>query len=222
MTVYRIDATLPYITHLPRDVAINTFHIATSGDIDGSQVSTAFELTRDFYNNVLGDFSIASRISQYVDRSTDLCKLEIREVGVPGPGTEASWTLGAGAGPGESLPFEVSVCLSYQGNASGVLARRQRGRIYIGPLAPLNSVITFLDDQPPLVAGTFTFDLALAATAYGNALAAADITWGVYSRVDEELYPIVAGFVDNEFDTQRRRQVKATSRQTWDLPGGPT
>lgn len=40
---------------------------------------------------------------------------------------------------------------------------------------------------------------------------------GVYSRVDGLIRPITSGWVDNEFDTQRRRQRDATARTEWDV-----
>jgi len=37
----------------------------------------------------------------------------------------------------------------------------------------------------------------------------------VWSRTDEAVYPIVGGYVDYAFDTQRRRGQAPVARQSW-------
>jgi len=49
----------------------------------------------------------------------------------------------------------------------------------------------------------------------GASDAAADWTWVVYSTVDNAMYPVDNGWVDNSWDTQRRRGVKPTARYTF-------
>jgi hypothetical protein len=47
-----------------------------------------------------------------------------------------------------------------------------------------------------------------------TALGGLDVDWVVYSRVDNRSSPVTDWFVDNSWDTQRRRGPRATSRIT--------
>jgi hypothetical protein len=40
-------------------------------------------------------------------------------------------------------------------------------------------------------------------------------SWSVWSRKNANTKLVTGGFVDNAFDTQRRRGEKASGRQTW-------
>jgi hypothetical protein len=90
--------------------------------------------------------------------------------------------------------------------------------MYIGPL---NGTYT----QGAMdVAGV---DLPAVSTACRESLAAlcermatgpTTVRWAIYSRAANQAYEVSGGFIDNEFDTQRRRQVDATARTTWGLP----
>lgn len=217
MPVYRVDAIMPYITHIPRDVTVNTFHVEAAS-MTGDQLNAVHGAIPGFYNNVPGAASVASRMASYIDRASNACTLTIREVGVPGaPLDEFTWTLGAAA-YNPCLPFEVSLCLSYASLVPGVNRGRTRGRIYIGPLGDGAGTISSPAGEQPVPPNSFMEDLADAAAELHGALASYDVEWGVYSRVAETLYPIEGGWVDNAFDTQRRRQIDATARQEWVVP----
>jgi len=125
-----------------------------------------------------------------------------------------TWTLTSSA-YNDCLPFEVALACSYYSLQPGVPRGRSRGRIYIGPLNYGAGTITLHSGAPPTPASSFMEELGTAAAELHGALGSYDVTWGVYSRVDEVLYPIEHGYIDNEFDTQRRRQVDATDRQLW-------
>jgi len=101
--------------------------------------------------------------------------------------------------------------LSFKGVPSaGVSLGSQRGRVYIGPLRqsnigtdgrPTAGAITTLRD-----AGQALLDASDANTEY---------TWAVWSPTLQDITPIVRGHLDNEYDTQRRRGRRATSRSTF-------
>lgn len=126
------------------------------------------------------------------------------------PIRETTWNLSS-APNGASLPAEVAMCLSFQApKLSGVPQARRRGRIYIGPLG--GSIIDG--------AGRPTTGLVDGIRNAGATLAAASIAsttwkWAVFSRVNGTAAEVTSGWVDNAFDTQRRRGIAASSRNTF-------
>ncbi len=109
---------------------------------------------------------------------------------------------------GAPAPPEVCLCLSYQAaRISGEPQARRRGRVYIGPIT-VNSVATTGRPSSTMItawetAGQDLLDLSNAAS---------DWTWGQYSTVTTGLAPVDNGWVDDEFDTQRRRGRVMTAR----------
>lgn len=112
---------------------------------------------------------------------------------------------------GTALPDEVAICLSFQGQrTAGLPQARRRGRIYFGPLRTTAAT----GNRPST---TLISTLATAAATFGAQVSAlgAGYAWGVWSPSDQELVEISDGWVDNAFDTQRRRGVATTSRTTF-------
>jgi len=135
------------------------------------------------------------------------------------------------------MPDEVAICMSYHGDLTGLLEEgaidtaipsdeaaidegaptthtgrdrpksRHRGRIFIGPLV-YNSVIS--SSAPAKLTAQVQNDIKAAAT--GALLGLVGANWRVWSRRDAAVYTVTGGFIDNAFDTQRRRSVRASSR----------
>lgn len=108
-------------------------------------------------------------------------------------------------------PPEVALCLSYATVDDPTLSTaRRRGRIYLGPLRQ-----TDVQDNRPQ-ATLITDSLAL-----GQALAqigfASDTTWVMYSRTDQQTAKIESIWVDDAWDTQRRRGLAPTARTVQDV-----
>lgn len=107
-----------------------------------------------------------------------------------------------------SLPSEVALCLSFQAaRQSGQSQARRRGRIYFG----IPSTSQAGGDGRPSSA----FVVALAEA--GEDLLAQSVTdgdwaWAVYSTVDDNISFVTNGWVDNSWDTQRRRGLEYTTR----------
>lgn len=114
----------------------------------------------------------------------------------------------AGGPVGNPMPPEVSLCGSFQAVLqSGIPQSRRRGRIYLGPV---NTGTLDLDGRPTPARIT-TLRNALNALRVASA-AAATWDWQVFSTRNLIGYTIANGWVDNEFDTQRRRGRLATTR----------
>jgi hypothetical protein len=111
-----------------------------------------------------------------------------------------------------SLPSEVALCLSFY---AGRNLPRRRGRVYIGPLL---TMAAFTDSTTTGIVRP-SDSLRTAMTASAKTLQASAVTaglrWCVLSQSDSNLKDITAGWVDNAFDTQRRRGEDASSRMTW-------
>ena len=99
------------------------------------------------------------------------------------------------------LPPEVSLCGSFQAvAASGIPQSRRRGRIFLGPL----NTGTLASTGRPAVGSVAILRNALEALRVASA-AAATWEWSVFSTKNLVNYSIANGWVDDEFDTQRRR-----------------
>lgn len=110
------------------------------------------------------------------------------------------------------LPSEVAVCLSFQAaRQSGNPQSRRRGRIYIGPLG-----VNGLDTSGRPSSAHMTA-LANAGSAFlAQSVTDGDWAWAVWSTVDQNISFVTNGWVDNSYDTQRRRGLEYTSRTTFD------
>lgn len=97
-------------------------------------------------------------------------------------------------------PREVSVCLSFAG---GEFQPRQRGRIY--PPA----TITDANGVRPSSGARATI-LALGQQLHD--VGGANVDWIVWSRVNQSATAVTKCWVDDEWDTQRRRGLRSTTR----------
>lgn len=210
-------AVIAHTSNLPRDVSVNTFHFESVA-FTPEMIEDLSDAVIAFYNTtVAGGHAVCEYISNRLSR-TNNSRIEVYNMADVEPRVPVftkTWTLGAAANT-VSLPAEVAVCASYHGSAvSGVPQARRRGRIFIGPLTngamsgganevarPNSALITTLVNA--------SHDLCAEAVDLGA-------HWAVYSRVLGTTTPIVGGWVDNDFDTQRRRSAEATDRTLWTL-----
>lgn len=232
MAFYRAQVALTNDSLLARDLAVCTYHFETSGIGDEQDalddIGTALA---GFYATF--DDLLSENLVQVGGRHTKIYNLADEPPRSPVWEEVANLSsLGTTA-----LPNELAVCLSYRGAIeSGVNRRRNRGRVFIGPLSgvwPVDSagdVRPSLTHRTTLADGAGTWLLPVATPTYGG-----DIAWSVFSRYDalglavgapppssEPHYtlgqlangfrPIVTAWVDDSFDTQRRRGLAPTSR----------
>lgn len=217
MPVLQIQTRLPYKTGLPRDLTVNAFNFVTADGSGGLPLLTALgNLVKSFYNDAPGaDHPIAYYLSGVINRAA--CKnvfynvnLVSGEIGDPVGST--TWTLAGEAAGATPMPLEVAICASYKASDGSIPLARRRGRVYLGPL---NTTVLNVTGDYPAPSTPFTNQVAWASKQLATASAALGAPWAVWSRAQAGAYGIDAGWVDNEFDTQRRRGVEATSRKTW-------
>lgn len=234
-SVIRAQVALQAATGLPEDVTVNTFHFETPV---GDEVAGAVAVEPSLVAFYTGDpdgagagVNLSSFMSTEVAQNGHTIKFYDMADATPRvPIHEASFNLAA-APNGDPLPGEVACVLSFQGDkVSGLSQARRRGRIYLGRL-----------DKDSSTAGRPSASLITSLTEAGRALllasqAAVSWSWIVYSAAfdgttkDENgavvphptraAYPatytyVTSGWVDNAFDTQRRRGLAATTRTTF-------
>jgi len=114
---------------------------------------------------------------------------------------------------------ELACCVSYRAEyVSGITPKRRRGRIYIGPLG--GSVI---DTSTGRIAGASVTAIAGAAdTLQAASGASTEWAWVVYSPTTDVtgtgetgMYEVIAGWVDNKPDVQRRRGTNIGTKTTF-------
>lgn len=189
---------------LPINYATNTLHFEGTAD-----TPTAEEIADavDAMYSWLGSYwSSLITPSVWVYKFFDLDEPEPRVpfAELTGRGPASSGTTAA--------PPELALCMSWKAEPiSGFPAGRLRNRIYIGPLAQsaLNT-----DGRP---AAAFVTALAAAGQILLDASELESWDWVVYSPTQAAAsqppsFPIMEGWVDNEFDIQRRRGRAGTAR----------
>lgn len=211
MPIIRCQVRLPYFTNLPEDVATNTLYysvpsgVPTTGELD--DVSAMIEA---FYLGVGDNFAgVLLRVGTPCEiRMYNLADAEPRQ-----PIRIDNFALPA-AVPADNMPLECAVVLSYHAAfSSGVPNARRRGRIYLGPL---HTDVLNAGSASAFPAPTATF-ISEIITAVGalSSITANGCEWVQYSPTTDLGLPVVGGWVDNEFDTQRRREGRPSSRTTF-------
>lgn len=198
MAEHDVQVVLHNANGLPEDSYVNTLHFEVNAPDTLAGLAAGLNSAYD---------TISDRLASIVNGMT----VKIYDPG-PNPGgpvyQESFATPLGGSGTG---PTEVALCLSYAttDNPDSSLPRR-RGRIYLGPLSLLN----VLDERPSnaLIQELLTFgeDLASIGTA-GNT------TWLMLSRADNSYHKIESIWMDNAWDTQRRRGSRPNLRVVRDV-----
>lgn len=122
------------------------------------------------------------------------------------------------------LPQQIALCLSYRTDygtsvehegAGPRPAERKRGRIFLGPW---NDSTSNNFSGPPDYQSAPNHLLSLAIGHAGQALlgAAPAAIFGVWSRKDNLVRPVTQMWVDDRWDTQRRRDLLPDSRLAFD------
>ncbi len=198
---------------LPRDLFVNTFHFRKDTALDADDRAAIASRLIEFYNTLNGGAAtaVSSWIGAGVSRGANLSTIKQYDLADLKPRPIARtdmFTLGAAGNALGDYPSEVAVTISYFGSQN---VKRRRGRIYIGPL---------LDDagtlQPNVrVSSALRANFATAAARLRDQSNLAGVPWVVHSEAALQDFTITGGWVDNEFDTQRRRGLRADARTTF-------
>jgi hypothetical protein len=212
----RVQFILRGRTGLPEDRYITTWAFQT---IDGlpptvGQNVAAKDLVSEFYTGVTAPQVAALR--SYLGSAVDQPNTEARvyRLGDSVPRQPTIYPINLGAITTTGIPSEVAAVASFY--ATRNLPRR-RGRIYFGPLGGTTQLATATGNiilQPALINALVESSRRLRAAAPAQGL-----NWSVLSQVDGVMRPVTAGWVDNAWDTQRRRGETASARTVWAQAG---
>lgn len=216
--LFRAQVILHGKSGLNTDVYVNNFVFDnTAGTlINATPADTAGAITTALQNFYTEATANAGRIASYLPSQVlqPDATVKVYDLGDAPPRLPYVNTFNLGAmSAAAPLPQEVACCLSYYAGRS---LPRQRGRIYLGPL---QSGVVVADSTTGHIkpADAFRTTVAEAAerlfTANGM-----EVEWQVLSQVDGMARRVTGGWVDDAFDTQRRRGSEPTSRILWGDP----
>jgi len=199
------------------DQVVNTFAFI-GNETAVNMALLAFDMLEQLYANTptTGTKSIADWLSPALDVTQ--ARVKFFDLSDPSPRVpilDEPFTIATpSTGTTASMPAEVSLVATFYALAeSGVPVQRRRGRSFMGPWSALANGTTA--NTPSRPHADLQNDLALSFETLME-VSNADCSWGVYSRADGVVRPVVGGWVDNAWDTQRRRGVSATNRVTWE------
>lgn len=220
MAIYRVQMEFPYFTNLPKDVAVNTFHVTCLPPLDPVDYQDVLQAFIDFYNEPAPTGTpVGGYLSAVIKRGSLACTASLYNLEDPEPRPPIEvtpFTLAATSGT-TTMPLEAAVCLSMHSTfPAGEVRARRRGRVFIGPLQSTafvaGSASTF-----PTVNPVMATALKNSAERLRSAIPAINplAHWSIYSRVNGTSSEVVAGWIDDAPDTQRRRGQDTTARTTW-------
>lgn len=202
---YQVQVELASITNVAKDSVVNTFAIkALSGTATYADVLTHVDA---FYN------AIGGLLSPTINAGANKHYVRLYHLSEPIPRPPVFAGQFTQAGSGAPLPAEVALVSSLKCAApAGTHPARRRGRMFIGPL---NTGTAVADSGYSRPSGATMTTLAGATNNLLVGLAASDWALSVWSRKDNTLFPVISGWVNNEWDTQRRRGPEVSSRVVW-------
>jgi len=210
----RLQVNVPRDTLIPADAAVMTWHFRTN------EVGTVEQEAQDivtkmivFYDAVDVYFSL--NVGTLWHYST--YDLEQPEPRVPIYEADVTHVPGTTA-----LPAEAAICLSMQAlPVSGLNQRRRRGRVFLGPLTVATGANANGDMRPDPAVRTAIVTAAGALTPnFVGATSGSEIEPCVFSRATfavsgaliDAFVPVEQWYVDDAYDTQRRRGPAPTTR----------
>lgn len=208
---FRAQAIFHGHSGLPEDVYVNTF--VFRNDVDGQPATVVHQTIADqlfgFYNDIHAPGTAPLRSYMSSRTLTSQFKVKVYDLGQAPPRTPHEREFQMGQMASGALPSEVALCLSYYAERN---IKRRRGRIYFGPLA--QGVIVDAAGEPARPTNALINALA-GAGAWLEDEGFGGVNWHLLSGMDGNAYEITGGWVDNAFDTQRRRGEEATARTLW-------
>lgn len=202
---FRAMMIFKHPTGLPEDVFVNSFVFRneTVGSDIGEVTDDIVAALVSFYSEPVatgssisslmpGNVLVAPQVRVYDLGQAPPRDPEIRVLDA------TAWLKGTNAA---SMPYQVAACISWR---TAVNRPWGRGRTYIGPLT--NGTIAQTAEVPRI--STAARDTLVQAA--DRFLSGLNVKPVILGKLGPNL--ITGGWVDNEFDTQRRRSVEATDR----------
>lgn len=208
MATFQFQVIFSGLSGLPKDQYVNTWHFYNGA----SPIITDFDNVRDMLKDFYSVAPAGSPIRTHMPAAGLSTTVKVKAYNLDdekprAPVYESSWgpeTWGSGT----VLPQEVAFCFSFEaGRESGQIQSRRRNRVYLGPF---RSTVTDTSGRPTTA---FMNDVLNAGKRLHDAsVAAASWDWVVYSPTEVDTYDPKHLWVDDAFDTQRRRGMQPTTR----------
>lgn len=199
-------------SHLAEDQYVNTFHFRND-NVNPQDPENVRDMLVDFYTNLAPDQE--HELFNWMSPSSISGKWTVKAYDLDQPKPRYPYFTDTGnvsMQANTALPTENALVLSFQGaRIAGSEQNKRRNRIYLGPFN-----VDANDDG--LVRGDFVQDLLFSAKELLNASDRSnEWNWVVYSPTDDNVVTITDGWVDNAWDTQRRRGIRSTARGIFNL-----
>lgn len=206
----RLDAQLVFQNSngLPEDRYVMTSHWGTTNTVTDTHRDAVAAMLEQFINDPIT--SGAPALVEFLSGElSNTAQIRLYTAGDPEPRVPAlyEFTLGTRSGSA-TMPHEVALCLSYY---AGQNVPRKRGRMYFGPLAGGSTVATVSNGHVRPSSGL----IDALANAGGRMIGTGGTNpqWVVLSSFIGASYTTDV-WVDNAFDTQRRRGIAPDARVT--------
>lgn len=215
MAVYAFQVTIPTDSAIPADYVTNTWHFSTVGALP---VITDFDNVRDMLDDFYstspsgGGIAISDYYANNLGNTVQVKAYALEDSPPRAPAYES--TFNAAWSGTNNQPAEVALVMSFQAaRVSGTPQSRRRNRVYLGPWGT-NGAGSDGRPAPALITQIqrAATDLAAAASSSVN------WNWVIWSPTQQQDYQVDNGWIDNAWDTQRRRGPKPTSRTTFESP----
>jgi hypothetical protein len=223
----KAQVTIRGATGLPSDVYVNTYHFQSLTPPSEADYDDLSQRIINAYTTQLPGTTGALHTLYAFCVSGEGHSVKLYNLDEPQPRVPfftQYFDLPSAVG-GSSLPTQVACVGSYHAAPqSGIPMARRRGRVYFGPFSEGNAVRALdansgeVKPAPELTARIIGCLSHIRGVELGLVW-----QWVVHSPTSGPLarYPVVGGWVDNRFDTQRRRLSDATQRTFWGADVAP-
>lgn len=208
MAIVRAQVILDSNTNLPEDAATNTYHFDTTGTAVPT-LDNILDLLEDLYAEETATLPLMGLMSNELAAGTGRIRLyDLADTEPRAP--IASREITRTPSTQDGLPAEVALCCSFQAApSSGLPQARRRGRVFLPWLTEANNELGRPTQAIIDAVGAAFVEFGAAADASLN------VDWVIYSRTNNNTVGVAGGWVDNAWDTQRRRGFKPTVRTAW-------
>lgn len=196
------------LSGMSEDVYVNNFTFLA----DDNKVTAADDIAgalQDFYETPGPAYPVGAYFHPCVSNDATIKVYKLTDP-KPREPLVRGYTSTATRSNGQGIPEEAAITLSF--SAAAPHTARRRGRVYLGPLN-VGVVEEDAVSHASYVRAATRADIAAAAVRLANK---PDAGWLIHSLMAGGTFAAVeTGWIDDAFDTQRRRGQDARSRFTW-------
>jgi hypothetical protein len=235
MGIAHCQVVIPSYTNLPADSVVNTWTFSGSGTAIDVATAATPNLKTFYIGN--GGVALTGYFSQDLQTSSILFKwyrlsdTSATTPDVTGPGVGhgspiLTVPVSGASGSGTPLPDQCAVALSMHGVTHDLAehsgpgprpAARHRGRVFLGPFGTGAVGVDTANHGAVVIPGLMNYLKDGATALMSDTTGTNDLS--IWSRKNNAVYSVVGGFIDDRFDTQRRRAHKSTFRTLFGIPG---